>query len=54
MLREPQQKESSKKSSPKPDVKQPSLRDEDEDSSFTLGDQIGDQLSSFMNNDDEE
>nr|WP_226910266.1 30S ribosomal protein S1 [Marinilactibacillus psychrotolerans] len=51
---EPQQKESSKKSSPKPDVKQPSLRDEDEDSSFTLGDQIGDQLSSFMNNDDEE
>ncbi|MFJ1626248.1 30S ribosomal protein S1 [Marinilactibacillus psychrotolerans] len=50
---EPQQKESSKKSSPKPDVKQPSLRDEDEDSSFTLGDQIGDQLSSFMNNDDE-
>ncbi len=51
---EPQQKESSKKSSPKPDIKQPSLRDEDEDSSFTLGDQIGDQLSSFMNNDDEE
>lgn len=51
---DPQQKESSKKSSPKPDVKQPSLRDEDEDSSFTLGDQIGDQLSSFMNNDDEE
>ncbi|WP_087058642.1 30S ribosomal protein S1 [Marinilactibacillus psychrotolerans] len=51
---EPQQKESSKKSSPKPDIKQSSLRDEDEDSSFTLGDQIGDQLSSFMNNDDEE
>lgn len=38
----------------KPVIKQPSLRDDDEDGAFTLGDQIGDQLSSFMNNDDEE
>lgn len=51
---EPQPKETSKKSAPKAEIKQPSLRDEDEDGSFTLGDQIGDQLSNFMNNDDEE
>lgn len=38
----------------KPDVKQPSLRDEDEDGAFTLGDQIGDQLSGFMTDDNED
>lgn len=51
---EPQQKEAPKKSAPKTEVKQPSLRDDDEDGAFTLGDQIGDQLSSLLNNDDEE
>lgn len=34
-------------------VKQPSLRDEENDSTFSLGDQIGDQLSDFFNDDDE-
>lgn len=38
----------------KPDVKQPSLRDEDEDGAFTLGDQIGDQLSGFITDDNED
>ena len=34
-------------------VKQPSLRDEENESTFSLGDQIGDQLSDFFNDDDE-
>lgn len=44
------------KTEPRAEVKQPSLRDDDEDGAFTLGDQIGDQLSSFMsdNNDDDD
>lgn len=37
----------------RPEVKQPSLRDEEEDGAFTLGDQIGDQLSGFMTDDEE-
>ncbi|WP_018658657.1 30S ribosomal protein S1 [Allofustis seminis] len=35
-------------------VKQPTLRDENEESAFTLGDQIGDQLSSLLENTDNE
>lgn len=38
----------------KPEVKQPSLRDEDEDGAFTLGDQIGDQLSGFVSDEEDE
>lgn len=37
----------------RPEVKQPSLRDEEEDGAFTLGDQIGDQLSGFMTDDED-
>ncbi|WP_423190476.1 30S ribosomal protein S1 [Alkalibacterium sp. f15] len=37
----------------KPNIKQPSLREDDGDGSFTLGEQIGDQLSGFMDNDEE-
>ena len=43
-----------KESQRKPDIKQPSLRDDDDDEgSFTLGDQIGDQLSGFLTDDEE-
>ncbi|GAB2318605.1 30S ribosomal protein S1 [Alkalibacterium sp. s-m-22] len=38
----------------RPSVKQPSLRDDDDEGAFTLGDQIGDQLSGFMDNDSDE
>lgn len=38
----------------KSSMKKPDLRDDDdEDGAFTLGDQIGDQLSGFLDNDDE-
>lgn len=49
-------KETPKQSSQndRPSVKQPSLRDEDDEGAFTLGDQIGDQLSGFMDNDSDE
>nr|WP_208558796.1 30S ribosomal protein S1 [Marinilactibacillus kalidii] len=43
-----------KSASPKPQAAKSSFGDDDEDGSFTLGDQIGDQLSSLMNNDDQE
>lgn len=46
--------DTSQKQEEKPAVKQPSLRDDEEDGAFTLGDQIGDQLSGFMNDEDEE
>uniref|UniRef100_UPI003F65B9EC 30S ribosomal protein S1 n=1 Tax=Alkalibacterium putridalgicola TaxID=426703 RepID=UPI003F65B9EC len=46
---------SNKQSKNKPEIKQPSLRDdEDDEGAFTLGDQIGDQLSGFMTDEDEE
>lgn len=35
-------------------VKQPSLRDDDEESAFTLGDQIGDQLSNLLGKSDDD
>jgi small subunit ribosomal protein S1 len=38
----------------KPNVKQPSLRDEDEEGAFTLGDQIGDKLAGLVDDEDEE
>lgn len=36
------------------DVRQPQLRDEDDDSAFTIGDQLGDQLKGLFGNDDED
>jgi len=51
----PAANKSKKPSSSKPQqVTKSSFGDDDEDGTFTLGDQIGDQLSSFMNNDDQE
>ncbi|MER2063284.1 MAG: 30S ribosomal protein S1 [Alkalibacterium sp.] len=48
-------KESSRKQTRnKPEIKQPTLRDEEDEGSFTLGDQIGDKLSGFITEDDEE
>lgn len=45
---------SSKKAKSKPKLEQPTLRDDnDDEGSFTLGDQIGDQLSGFLDNDEE-
>lgn len=38
----------------RPTIQKPSLRDDNEDGAFTLGDQIGDQLSSLMGNTDSE
>nr|WP_091528235.1 30S ribosomal protein S1 [Alkalibacterium subtropicum] len=45
---------SNKQAKNKPEIKQPSLRDDEDEGAFTLGDQIGDQLSGFVADDDEE
>nr|WP_146923653.1 30S ribosomal protein S1 [Alkalibacterium kapii] len=42
------------KAKDKPEITQPSLRDDDDEGAFTLGDQIGDQLSGLLDEDDEE
>lgn len=39
---------------PRPSVRQPSLRDEEDESSFTIGDQLGDQLAGLFGKNDEE
>src|SRR5699024_8076026 len=38
----------------RPSVRQPSLRDEDDDSAFTIGDQLGDQLKGLFGDDEED
>ena len=38
----------------RPAVRQPSLRDEDDDSAFTIGDQLGDQLKGLFGDDEDE
>lgn len=38
----------------RPDVRQPQLRDDEDDSTFTIGDQLGDQLKGLFGDDDEE
>ena len=38
----------------RPAVRQPSLRDEDDDSAFTIGDQLGDQLKGLFGDDEED
>jgi small subunit ribosomal protein S1 len=38
----------------RPEVRQPQLRDDDDDSAFTIGDQLGDQLKGLFGDDDEE
>lgn len=48
--RQPKQKRQEKKSS----VRQPSLRDDDDDSAFTIGDQLGDQLKGLFGDSDDE
>lgn len=37
-----------KREEPRPSVRQPSLRDDDDDSAFTIGDQLGDQLKGLF------
>ena len=48
--RQPKQRRQEKKSS----VRQPSLRDDDDDSAFTIGDQLGDQLKGLFGDSDDE
>ncbi len=45
---------SAPKQTSRPEVRQPSLRDDDEDSAFTIGDQLGDQLKGLFGNDEDE
>jgi len=49
----PEQQDQSQQdqSSSRPNVRQPRLRDEDEDSTFTIGDQLGDQLDDLFGDD---
>lgn len=50
----PERTEEPKKQEPRAEVRQPQLRDDDEESAFTIGDQLGDQLKGLFGNDDEE
>jgi len=45
------QDQSSQQQSSRPNVRQPQLRDEEEDSTFTIGDQLGDQLDDLFGDD---
>ena len=46
-------KESRGKQQSRPEVRQPSLRDDEDDSAFTIGDQLGDQLRGLFGDDEE-
>lgn len=50
----PEQNTKEPKEENKPNVKQPSLRDEEDEGAFTLGDQIGDKLAGLMDDSDED
>ena len=43
-----------KREDSRPSVRQPSLRDEDDDAAFTIGDQLGDQLKGLFEDDEDE
>ena len=49
-----QRQEAQKEESSRAEVRQPSLRDEEDDSAFTIGDQLGDQLKGLFGNDEED
>ncbi len=49
----PERTEEPKAKTKRPEVVQPQLRDEDDDSAFTIGDQLGDQLKGLFGNDEE-
>lgn len=49
----PERTEEPKAQEPRAEVRQPQLRDEDEESAFTIGDQLGDQLKGLFGNDEE-
>ena len=49
----PERTEEPKTKTKRPEVVQPQLRDEDDDSAFTIGDQLGDQLKGLFGNDEE-
>lgn len=50
----PERTEEPKKQERRPEVRQPQLRDDDEESAFTIGDQLGDQLKGLFGNDEDE
>lgn len=45
--------EPKKKKAKRPEVRQPQLKEEDDDSAFTIGDLLGDQLKGLFGNDEE-
>ena len=49
----PERTKEPKAKTKRPEVVQPQLRDEDDDSAFTIGDQLGDQLKGLFGNDEE-
>lgn len=50
----PERTEEPRRQEPRAEVRQPQLRDDDEESAFTIGDQLGDQLKGLFSDDDEE
>jgi small subunit ribosomal protein S1 len=52
---QPQQRDQgSRRQESRTEVRQPSLRDDEEESAFTIGDQLGDQLAGLFDNDNDE
>lgn len=51
---EPSEQPQQSREKSRPSVHQPSLREEDDDSAFTIGDQLGDQLKGLFGNEEEE
>lgn len=49
----PERTEQPKKQEPRAEVRQPQLRDDEDDAAFTIGDQLGDQLKGLFGNDEE-
>lgn len=49
----PERIEQPKKQEPRAEVRQPQLRDDEDDAAFTIGDQLGDQLKGLFGNDEE-
>lgn len=51
---ERQEQEQEQRPEPRQEVRQPQLRDEDDEAAFTIGDQLGDQLKGLFEDDDED
>lgn len=50
----PERQEQEQRPEPRQEVRQPQLRDEDDEAAFTIGDQLGDQLKGLFEDDDED